>query len=114
MAFQTQAQTFRMPSASKPHTIAERYIDSLMTTQRKLADTQLPFSQANYARLFLPPTFYKGVSHRIFSFAETDSATLTKLLDDALLNIYLRRPDLVKTTESHLDIIGPTLEVDKL
>lgn len=113
MAFQTQAQTFRMPSASKPHTIAERYIDSLMTTQRKLADAQLPFSQANYARLFLPPTFYRGVSHRIFSFAETDSATLTKLLDDALLNIYLRRPDLVKTTESHLDIIGPTLEVDK-
>ena len=52
------------------------------------------------------------MSHRIFSYAKTDSISLTSQLDEALLNIYLHRPDLVRTTESQLDNIGPALEVN--
>jgi hypothetical protein len=80
--------------------------------RQNLANVQTSSIKADYAPLFLPTTFYKGVSHRIFSYAKTDSISLTSQLDEALLNIYLHRPDLVRTTESQLDNIGPALEVN--
>jgi len=97
---------------AKPRTLYERYIDSLQTMRQNLANVQTSSIKADYAPLFLPTTFYKGVSHRIFSYAKTDSISLTSQLDEALLNIYLHRPDLVRTTESQLDNIGPALEVN--
>ena len=113
-AITIHAQTTPMRTLlpAKPRTLYERYIDSLQTMRQNLDNVQTSSIKADYAPLFLPTTFYKGVSHRIFSYAKTDSISLTSQLDEALLNIYLHRPDLVRTTESQLDNIGPALEVN--
>uniref|UniRef100_A0AB33JHC6 DUF3078 domain-containing protein n=1 Tax=Prevotella sp. GTC17262 TaxID=3236797 RepID=A0AB33JHC6_9BACT len=66
-----------------------------------------------YAKLFLPLAFYKNVSHRMLSL-DGDVKKLSpteEALERALLSVYMNRPQLVSTTQSKLDIIGPTLEV---
>ena len=112
MTIHAQTTPMRTLLPAKPRTLYERYIDSLQTMRQNLANVQTSSIKADYAPLFLPTTFYKGVSHRIFSYAKTDSISLTSQLNEALLNIYLHRPDLVRTTESQLDNIGPALEVN--
>ena len=112
MTIHAQTTPMRTLLPAKPRTLYERYIDSLQTMRQNLANVHTSSIKADYAPLFLPTTFYKGVSHRIFSYAKTDSISLTSQLDEALLNIYLHRPDLVRTTESQLDNIGPALEVN--
>lgn len=114
MTIHAQTTPMRTLLPAKPRTLYERYIDSLQTMRQNLANVQTSSIKADYAPLFLPTTFYKGVSHRIFSYAKTDSISLTSQLDEALLNIYLHRPDLVRTTESQLDNIGPALEVNNV
>ena len=114
MTIHAQTTPMRTLLPAKPRTLYERYIDSLQTMRQNLANVQTSSINADYAPLFLPTTFYKGVSHRIFSYAKTDSISLTSQLDEALLNIYLHRPDLVRTTESQLDNIGPALEVNNV
>ena len=69
------------------------------------------FPKASYAPLFLPPTFYKGISHRTLTIGSYNNDLSNKAIDNVMMSIYLKRPDLIRTTESHLDIIGPTLEV---
>lgn len=54
-----------------------------------------------YNTLFMPATFYKGVPHRFFDLNST-----TTELDEALLDLYLYRPDLVVSTESQLGKAG--------
>lgn len=54
-----------------------------------------------YNMLFMPTTFYKGVSHNFF-----DIKSDVDLLDEILLALYLQRPDLVHSTQSQLDKIG--------
>lgn len=54
-----------------------------------------------YNTLFMPATFYKGVPHRFFDLNST-----TTELDEALLDLYLHRPDLVVSTESQLNKAG--------
>lgn len=54
-----------------------------------------------YNTLFMPATFYKGVPHRFFDLNST-----TTELDEALLDLYLLRPDLVVSTESQLNKAG--------
>lgn len=62
------------------------------------------------ARLFMPFTFYKGVAHRLFSLDDDADSCSAALLDDALLNVYLRRPDLVETKETDLDKVQPPVD----
>ena len=57
-----------------------------------------------YFRLFAPVTFYHNVANKSLSI-QPDSAGLDPVadaIDEALLHIYLNRPDLVNTTESEL------------
>ena len=62
------------------------------------------------ARLFMPLTFYKGVAHRLFSLDEDAASCSAALLDDALLNIYLKRPDLIESKESEIDKVAPPVD----
>lgn len=55
----------------------------------------------DYQLLFMPTTFYKGVSHKYF-----DIDTEAGILDQTLLSLYLQRPDLVHSTQSQLDKVG--------
>jgi hypothetical protein len=109
--------------STKYSAFTDRYIDSLKAAE---GDFDYSLSQygndslylsfypkAPYAQLFLPPTFYKGISHRILSIDSNEQDRLNEAIDKAMMSIYLKRPDLISTTESHLDVIGPTLEVNK-
>lgn len=61
-------------------------------------------SGQDMAPLFLPLTFYKYISHNAFVIDRQLSP-----IDAQLLSIYLRRPDLVESTQSELEKAGPTL-----
>ena len=61
-----------------------------------------------YYRLFTPLTFYHNVADHTLSLDETN--LVDEEVDNALLAVYLNRPDLVKTTESDLQETGSVLE----
>lgn len=103
--------------------LQQRYEDSLTVFKNHLdsllADSTLSISQRQrllkskigkstgieYNVLFLPTTFYKTVSRNNFELNRTPSS-----LDEALLNIYLQRPDLVTNTETQLEKTGGTID----
>lgn len=69
-----------------------------------------------YYRLFAPLTFYHNVANKALAL-DSESAgkdPVTDAIDAALMKIYMKRPDLVNTTESDLKKTGSVLEdVDK-
>ena len=69
-----------------------------------------------YYRLFAPLTFYHNVANKTLAL-ESESAgkdQVTDAIDAALMKIYLKRPDLVNTTETDLEKTGSIIEnVDK-
>ena len=69
-----------------------------------------------YYRLFAPLTFYHNVANKALAF-DSESAgkdPVTDAIDAALMKMYMKRPDLVNTTESDLKATGSILEnVDK-
>ena len=69
-----------------------------------------------YYRLFAPLTFYHNVANKALAL-DSESAgkdPVTDAIDAALLKMYMKRPDLVNTTESDLKATGSILEnVDK-
>lgn len=103
---------YRMPShhgyRQPMHTGYAHYEDSLRLLADSLyrPDVEAPttLSQADVAPLFLPLTFYRGISHGAFDIDRTLSP-----LDEQLLSVYLRRPDMVRATQSELEKVGPTL-----
>ena len=53
-----------------------------------------------YYRLFAPLTFYHSVAANQLSIASDDPDEVNRAIDEALLTVYLNRPDLVEVTES--------------
>ena len=64
--------------------------------------------KGQYYRLFTPLTFYHNVAGHALSLNETNP--VDDVVDNALLAVYLNRPDLVKTTESDLQETGSVRE----
>ena len=62
-----------------------------------------------YYKLFAPLTFYHSVAANQLSMNDTDETT--EAIDDALMNVYLNRPDLVQVTETEQEQSG-TLRQD--
>ena len=93
------------------------YADSLKCYKEKLdsvpdvsevdADSVEPKSA--YYRFFVPLTFYHNVTSSFFSL-EPDANESEKLQNDYLLSMYLHRPDLVQSTQSQLDKVGPLID----
>ena len=69
-----------------------------------------------YYRLFAPLTFYHNVANKALAL-DSESAgkdPVTDAIDAALMKMYMKRPDLVNTTESDLKATGSIIEnVDK-
>lgn len=86
------------------------YVDSLLWRHSQPADSTSQASPKNpqARRLFLPLTFYRAVAAQQFSLSDTISPT-DRATHRALLNVYLHRPDLVRGTQSQLDIVGSSL-----
>lgn len=80
-----------------------QYIDSLnMLRDSVFSDKFVPSEKSvSTARLFLPLTFYHDVSREAFAPQQSLSPVNKELLD-----MYLRRPDLVREKESAIDMRG--------
>ncbi|MBQ8712116.1 MAG: DUF3078 domain-containing protein [Prevotella sp.] len=61
-------------------------------------------------RLFTPLTFYHNVSANMLSLSHSNNSDVDDAVDRALMNVYLNRPDLVKTTETQLEESGSLRE----
>lgn len=59
-----------------------------------------------YYRLFAPLTFYHNVASNQFSISSNDSDKVGQAINQALMHIYLKRPELVKVTESEQEKAG--------
>ena len=61
-------------------------------------DTEQPVGQ--YYKLFAPLTFYHSVAGSQLSIASDNPDEVAQAIDEALMHVYLQRPDLVEITES--------------
>ena len=64
-----------------------------------------------YYRLFAPLTFYHNVASNQFNITSDDPDEVSQAIDQALMHVYLTRPDLVKVTETEQEEAG-TLRQD--
>ena len=67
--------------------------------------------QGQYYRLFAPLTFYHGVAASQLSIASDDADEVNQAIDNALMYVYLKRPDLVQVTQTEQEESG-TLRQD--
>lgn len=92
--------------------LVRQYQDSLLVYKAMLDSMERANSQlearmdSRLYKLFVPLTFYKGISHNQFSLQSKGSSLVERELDNALLNTYLNRPDLVTITETQLESVN--------
>ena len=79
-----------------------------LTTNAAQPDNYL---NGNLYKLFSPLTFYHSVSNTQLSIASEDEDEVNQAVTEALMNVYLTRPDLVKITETEQKASG-TLRQD--
>ena len=92
---------------------AKAAIDSVALLRMSSFDYNNPYDP-RFARLFLPPTFYHGITQRRFSRdGYTPDDSLTQSIDDALTDLYFRRPDLIKNTETKMDKAGSVIKPER-
>lgn len=82
-------------------------IDSLQRVNASL-NRMVDVTNGKYSKLFLPMTFYHNISRNQFRLSEdpVTNSTFNAALERALLNVYLKRPDLVTNTQTRLDAQG--------
>lgn len=82
-------------------------IDSLQRVNASL-NRMVDVTNGKYSKLFLPMTFYHDISRNQFRLSEdpVTNSTFNAALERALLNVYLKRPDLVTNTQTRLDAQG--------
>ncbi len=93
--------------------MVRNYMDSLLATKTHLDSTEIKAAEdSRYSQLFTTLTFYHRPTARKLRigsrFAPADSTD--RMIDNVLMNIYLKRPDLVREHETHLDIVGAPIE----
>ena len=98
-------------------TLAESYADSLSALRARIGSIQpvrMDSDDSRFAKLFTPLTFYRSPANRFLRLKPQAGVgdSLDVGLDAALLDIYLRRPDLVKVTQRHLEEVGAPIVAD--
>ena len=113
------AQRRRQRQAVKPDTaqIVKDYMDSLAVLRHQLdslhrvnAQLRTEVSDGRYFRLFAPATFYHSGANKQLSLTPQTGDEVTDAIDEAMMNLYMRRPDLVKNNESNLKDVGSLRE----
>ena len=111
VAAQYKLRTARVHDIDTVSSFVRSYSDSLRCYREKIDSLAVnqTGTRNSYYRFFVPLTFYHSVTARYFSLYS--QATDSELLqDDYLLSIYLHRPDLVQSTQSQLDMVGPVID----
>ncbi len=91
--------------------LVANYADSLQQVRHRLDSLKVESGDSRYAQLFTPLTFYHAPANQLLRLNPQQEATdsLGTMLDRTLINIYLKRPDLVRDTETHLREVGAPL-----
>jgi len=63
-------------------------------------------SKGQYFRLFAPLTFYHSVAGNQLSIASSDPDEVSQAIDQALMHVYLKRPDLIQVTQTEQEQSG--------
>ena len=97
--------------------VVRNYIDSLALLRRQLdslsqenARLRVESTDGRYLRLFAPTTFYHSGANRQLSLFPVAGDDVTEAIDEALMRIYLQRPDLVQNSETRLKKSGTLRE----
>lgn len=97
--------------------VVRDYIDSLKVLRTQLDSLQQLNSQlrqestdGRFFRLFVPTTFYHSGANKQLSLHPQKGDEVTDAVDNALMHIYMRRPDLVRNDESRLRRVGSIRE----
>ena len=88
-------------------TVLRHQLDSLQQVNTKLRKES---TDGRYYRLFAPTTFYHSGANKQLSLSPETGDEVTDAVDEALMRVYLQRPDLVKNDESNLRKIGSIRE----
>ena len=86
-----------------------QYQDSLALYKAKLDSLQKlqkAYTAFDKYRLFSSGTFYNGVAQQILSLSEETKDSVSQDIDNALLNIYLKYPELIQVSEGELNDAG--------
>lgn len=98
----------------KTPSIVKSYVDSLAHVRERIDSTEMSLDDSRYAMLFTPLTYYRSPANHFLRLrpdgGEGDS--LGVMLDKTLMDVYLNRPDLVKTTQRHLEEVGAPIVAD--
>ena len=93
--------------------VVKNYLDSLTVLHQQLDSLQrvneslrTEANDGRYFRLFAPTTFYHSGANKTFALNPQVGDEVTDAVDAALMDLYMRRPDLVKNNESHLQEVG--------
>ena len=93
--------------------LVKNYIDSLNVLHRQLdsiqqvnASLRTESSDGRYYRLFVPTTFYHSGANKTLSLSPATGDEVTDAVDEALMSLYMRRPDLVRNNETRLKAAG--------
>jgi hypothetical protein len=78
---------------------------ALLTISVSAANGQDPVGGQSY-RLFAPLTFYHSVAATHLSIASDNPDEVSQAIDEALMRVYLNRPDLVEVTETEQNESG--------
>lgn len=85
------------------------YMDSLTASRQRIDSLVKPKINSCYSQLFVPLTFYHEPAARFLRLAPGKCVVADSLqaaIDQALMHVYLNRPDLVRVHESHLVSVG--------
>ena len=114
---QVRSHTARQRDADTVSVFVRAYEDSLKTFRlnidsvsgRKQYLDSASKPDGKFYRFFVPLTFYHDVATNMFGI-NTKRDNSDMLQDQYLLAMYLKRPDLVQSTQSQLDRVGPVID----
>lgn len=108
-------------TANTDSLIVKAYTDSLILYKHMLDSASMsriyrleyPKTDARFFRLFVPATFYHSITERKMDLNGTPTEARTEIeeeIDNALMHVYLNRPDLVANSERRLTDAGKVKE----
>ena len=110
-----QRRTRKPVKAAVPDSalVVKKYLDSLNVMRQRLDSLQQVNDQlrteqndGRYFRLFAPTTFYHSGAQKSLSLQPKSDDEVADAIDEALMSLYLRRPDLVVDNETNLQEAG--------
>lgn len=104
----TNAQQRRKRYVAKAPNVVDCYVDSLSHAKSHIDSTLLKVDDSRFSMLFTPLTYYRSPSNHLLRLNPKEGVgdSLGMMIDETLMDVYLNRPDLVKTTQKHLEEVG--------